>query len=45
MDEAPPLEKWKPWIIAATFSKSKTEKMLINDKYFVFMFKIAVISP
>ena len=28
MNEASPLEKWKPWIIEATFSKSKTKKML-----------------
>ena len=28
MDEASPLEKWKSWIIEATFSKSKTEQML-----------------
>ena len=28
MDEVSPLEKWKFWITAATFSKSKTEKML-----------------
>ena len=28
MDEASPLKKWKPWIIEATFSKSKTDKML-----------------
>ena len=28
MNEASPLEKWKSSVIEATFSKSKTEKML-----------------
>ena len=28
MDEASPSKKWTSWIIEATFSKSKTEKML-----------------